>query len=583
MIRVLRFASVLLLFTCIVSAQSQKDSTISSTTEVVTVPIIVTDSAGKAVRGLTKDVFRIQDNGKEQRIASFEEVTATRRPIRSVTQQNGIYTNRIPNDNALALGILVVDFVNTRSVNQYWAIRGALSFLDKWKGQGGFNQPMMMAAITREGLRIVHQATSDPEVLETAMKFVKSSPSPARENAQGTLMTAGDPPRNADGTPIVQGGPDRRGGAGPSYQEKVSEAQREADQIDQMERANQVIRQSAVNADTKTTLWALQALASGVAGIPGRKALIWSAEVFPFQSVQEVFGSPQWTAAHDSNTDEDPELKPLRDATLIAMRAANISVYPVYAAGLLTPGFFDASWADTTLMTGGQWAKSMGRSAGSEMDNKQNANIVASETGGRACMNSNDLADCLGRALEDSSHYYMVTYYPDPKPKGSGLHRIKVDVKGEKLNVRARNSYYYGTAPTYGSAPKSEVAVALQSNLDYTALPLVLKFTALKPGEGSKRLAEFVVGVDGRALSIDEDHGNRISLLLGAQAKAGDAPVIMSIDTKLKPELVEQIRAKQLTHNGELTLTPGKYDVRVVVRDNLTGRIGSITAPIEVQ
>jgi hypothetical protein len=235
------------------------------------------------------------------------------------------------------------------------------------------------------------------------------------------------------------------------------------------------------------------------------------------------------------------------------------------------------------MQTGAQWAGSARKEAGLNADNNLYARLVADETGGRACTNTNDIADCLGRALDDSSHYYMLTYYPNPKPKGSGLHRIKLEVKGEKLNVRARNSYYYGTAPTYGSAPKSEVAVALQSNLDYTALPLVLKFTGLKPAEGNKRLASFVVGVDGRALSIDEDHGNRISLLVGAQAKAGDAPVIMGIDTKLKPELVEQIRAKQLTQNGEITLTPGKYDVRVVVRDNLTGRIGSITAPIEVQ
>ena len=101
------------------------------------------------------------------------------------------------------------------------------------------------------------------------------------------------------------------------------------------------------------------------------------------------------------------------------------------------------------------------------------------------------------------------------------------------------------------------------------------------PGPDAARLT--YLGRVLRALSIDEDHGNRISLLLGAQAKAGDAPVVISIDTKLKPELVEQIRAKQLTHNGEMQLTPGKYDVRVVVRDNLNGRIGSIVAPIEVR
>lgn len=580
MIRILRFASILLLFTCIVSAQSQKESAISSTAELVTVPVVVTDSAGKAVRGLKQENFKIQENGKEQRIATFEEVGATRRTIRSVTQQNGIYTNRVNNDNAVSLGILVVDFVNTRAVNQYWAIRGALSFLDKWKGKGGFNQPMMMAAITRSGLRVIHQATSDPAVLETAMQFVKSAPSPGRENQQGTLLTAADPPRNGDGTPIVPGGPESRGG--PSYEDRVTAARQEAQQIDQMERANQVIRQAAVNADTRTTMWALQALANGVAGIPGHKVMIWSSEVFPFQSVQEVFGSAEWTKAHGS-TDEDPELKPLRDATLLALNRANISVYPVNAAGLLTPEYFDASWADRTLMTGAQWSAKLNRTSEGEMDNKQNARIVADETGGRPCMNTNDIADCLGRALDDSSHYYMLTYYPDPKPKGAGWRKIKEDVKGEKINVRARNSYFYGTVPTYGTPAKSEMAVALQSNLDYTALPIVLKFIGMKPAEGGKRIVEFVVGVDGRALSIDEEHGNRISLLIGAQAKAGDAPAVISIDTKLKPELVEQIRAKQLTHNGEMQLTLGKYDVRVVVRDNLTGRIGSVVAPIEVQ
>ncbi len=579
--RALRFSIVLFSVTCLLSAQNQKD-TISSTAEIVTVPVIVTDSSGKHVRGLKQDDFSISENGKPQRIASFEEVTAQKQPVRSVTQQNGIYTNRVETDNALALGIVVVDFVNTRAVNQYWAIRGAMNFLEKWKGKGGFNQPMMMAAITREGLRIVHQATTDPSVLETAMAFVKSSPSPGRENNQGTLALASDPPRDATGNPIVNAStPPTK--SGPSTAEQLQQAKLEAQMVDQMERQNEVIRAAANDADTKTTMWALQALANGVAGIPGRKAMVWSSEIFPFKSVQEEFGSPQWTAVHGSS-DEDPDLKPLRDATLLALNRANIAVYPVNAGGLLTPDYFDASWADRSLMTGGQWAtKVVARSEANSGENNLYARLVADQTGGKACMANNDIGDCIGRALDDATHYYMLTYYPDPKPKNAGWRKIKVDVKGDKINVRARNSYFYGAVPTYGTPAKSEVAVALQSNLDYTSLPLVLKFTGLKPGQGNKRIAQFVIGVDGRALSIDEEHGNKISLLIGAQAQASDNPVIISIDTKLKPDVVEQIRAKQLTHAGEMEITPGKYDVRVVVRDNFTGRIGSIVAPIEVQ
>src|SRR5262249_49158937 len=158
------FSFTVLAFCLPLFAQSTKDDVISTTTEIVTVPVIVTDSSGKPVHGLKKEDFQVRDNGKEQRIASFEEVTATRITLRGSSEQNGIYTNKLNNDNPVALGILVIDFVNTQTVSQAWALRAAVSFLDKWKGEGGFRQPMMVAAITSGGLSIIHQATSDPEV-----------------------------------------------------------------------------------------------------------------------------------------------------------------------------------------------------------------------------------------------------------------------------------------------------------------------------------------------------------------------------------------------------------------------------------
>jgi VWFA-related protein len=559
------------------SAQSSKEGVITSTTQIVTVPVVVTDSSGKAVHGLKKEDFRVADNGKEQRLATFEEVTATRATVGGSSEQNGIFTNHRSNENPVALGILLIDFVNTRTVNQAWALRGALSFLHRWKGKEGFQQPMMVAAITTRGLRIIHQATSSPEVLEQALLLLSPEPAPGTDNKQ-RIEAPAEPARGPDNQPLVSG--QGRNESNDQYSRRLREAQREADVFDQIERSNETVRASAVDADTTTTMWALMAVANGVAGIPGRKALIWCSEAFPFRVVSGMFESPQWTAKHGS-TDEDPALQPLREATLLAFNRADISVYPVNTAGLLTPEFYNASNIGRPL-TGAQFTNKMLRADESDMDNRAYARIVAEKTSGFTCMTSNDIADCLGRALEDASHYYMLTYYPDPKPKGTGYRKIKVEVKGEKLKVRARDNYWSGVVPTNGVSPKSEVTIALGSNLDYTSLPIVFRFSGVKSTPDGKRIAEFVVGVDGKALSIDEDHDNHISLLMGAQAKAGDAPTVISIDTKLKPELVPQIRAKQLTHKGEIELTPGKYEVRVVVRDNLTGRIGSVMAPIEV-
>src|SRR4051794_34575544 len=559
------------------SAQSKED-VISSTTEIVTVPVIVNDGSGKVVRGLKKEDFQIRENGKDQRIANFEEVTATPVTISASPEQGGIFTNKLSAENPVALGILLIDFVNTQTVAQPWALQGAINFLHKWKGKGSFQQPMMVAALTSRGLRIIHQATSDPAVLETALQLLSPQPATGADN-KSAIESPADPARGPDNQPIVVR--QLTNESSEIYGKRLKQGQREAEIFDQMERSNELVRAHSVDADPTTTMWALMAISNGVAGIPGRKAMIWCSEAFPFRMVSGVFESPQWTAKHGT-TYEDPGLQPLRDAALLAFNRANISVYPVSTAGLLSPDYFDAALAKRTLMTGPQWAAKAMQSQEVDMDNRDYARILANKTSGTACISSNDIAECIGHALEDSTHYYMLSYYPDPKPKNTGYRKIKVDVKGEKLNVRARESYWHGPAPTYGVSPKSEVAVALGSNLEYTSLPIIFKFTDLKPGPQGKQMAEFVIGIDGRALSIDEEHDNHISLLIGAQAKAGDNPTVLTIDTKLKPELVPQIRAKQLTHKGEMELTPGKYEVRVVVRDNLSGSIGSVVAPIEI-
>src|SRR3954453_21928554 len=104
-----RFAWTALAFTSLLTAQTKED-VISSTTEIVTVPVVVTDKSGTGVRGLKKEDFQIRDSGKEQRIASFEEVTGTPLAVGGSKEQNGIYTNRLNNVNPVALGIVVIDF-----------------------------------------------------------------------------------------------------------------------------------------------------------------------------------------------------------------------------------------------------------------------------------------------------------------------------------------------------------------------------------------------------------------------------------------------------------------------------------------
>jgi hypothetical protein len=56
-----------------------------------------------------------------------------------------------------------------------------------------------------------------------------------------------------------------------------------------------------------------------------------------------------------------------------------------------------------------------------------------------------------------------------------------------------------------------------------------------------------------------------------------------TVDVHLTPDRLAAIRQKGVAYNGALDLAPGEYTVRLVVRDNGSGRVGSVDAPLKVE
>lgn len=67
---------------------------------------------------------------------------------------------------------------------------------------------------------------------------------------------------------------------------------------------------------------------------------------------------------------------------------------------------------------------------------------LASDTGGRAFLNSNDLGDGVRRAEQDTRDYYLVGYTPRPSGRRGRFRRISVSVNRPGLVVRHRQGYY---------------------------------------------------------------------------------------------------------------------------------------------
>jgi hypothetical protein len=62
-----------------------------------------------------------------------------------------------------------------------------------------------------------------------------------------------------------------------------------------------------------------------------------------------------------------------------------------------------------------------------------------------------------------------------------------------------------------------------------------------------------------------------------------DRPSGKKVDVHLTAEQLATIRQKGIGYRGALELAPGEYNVRIIVRDSLSGRIGSVAAPLKVE
>jgi hypothetical protein len=73
-----------------------------------------------------------------------------------------------------------------------------------------------------------------------------------------------------------------------------------------------------------------------------------------------------------------------------------------------------------------------------------------------------------------------------------------------------------------------------------------------------------------------------VALAKNPEGKLVEQPFGQKVDLHLTPEKLASIRRKGIVYRDALDLAPGEYTVRFVVRDDLSGRTGSVSAPLKV-
>jgi VWFA-related protein len=526
-------------------------------TALVLVPTLVTDKSGNHILGLKKEDFTVLENGAEQKVATFEEITSDAHRWSRPRNPNEFSNSLAGEPSTRRVTLIVLDLINTPFMAQAAARQDLLKYLTQSVDQ---REPTALYTLTRSGIHVIHDFTSDPRVLVAALHKVKGDAFQMVDSQEDVELMTGS------------ASPDGSAGVDPGA------VQSEADKIQTMMEDAELNFQSFQQRLAITyTLDGMQQVAQALAGFPGRKSLIWASGGFPFSVSDNTMQLAP--AGRDSLID----VLPMYEHTWQLLNDAEISLYPVDVKGLQVVTVPSASVRNP----GRNYARNM---SWKNLDTQSSFETFASMTGGRAYYNSNDLVKGFRDAVNDSAEYYMLGYYLDRSKTKSGWRKLAVKVKRDHVEVRARSGFFVTNATVDPeNSRNSDLSSALQSPLDFTSLALVARWDKIEPGkEPGKKHVNYAMRLAPDPALIDEADNHHVLLEFVALAKTPegkqvDKPAGQKVEAHLSPEKLSSIRKNGVAYSGSLDLAPGEYTIRFVVRDDLSGRIGSVAAPLKVE
>jgi VWFA-related protein len=519
-------------------------------TILIQVPVVVTDKSGNHLHGLTKDDFHVFENGKEQKLSTFEEIVTANAKIPPLTPKPGEFQNlTIPADQPHSVTIIALDSVNTPFLDQTYGRHELIKYLANSVDSG---QVLALMLMTSRGLKVVQGLTGDPVQLTQILKKA-SGELPA---LQGT----------SEDTQAEAGTQDLTGSMFASMMSKDPNALQ-----DFVQHGDAFFAQFQQQNAIETTLNSFLGIAYSLTGIPGRKSLIWATGGFPF-----TISSPA--------TVPGGYLSALYERTMQALAEAQISVYPIDLRGLVGNGVGDASRSRISS------PQQMTRRSWYQQSKIDTLNEFAEMTGGKAFYNTNDLATSFKRAADDASSYYLVGYYLDANNDKAGWRSLKVKLDKGGTEVRARQGFFVTNATVHRELTRmSDLSNALTSPLEGTGIPITMKWTGVS-GDGDKKKAEFVVQLAPGGVTLGNAPDNRVNFewvvtAYAENAKKDDVPKKFgqTFATSLPEAKIAAVRSSGVRFAGQIQdMVPGQYAVRLVVRDNVTGKVGSVTAALTV-
>jgi len=268
--------------------------------------------------------------------------------------------------------------------------------------------------------------------------------------------------------------------------------------------------------------------------------------------------------------------------------------------GLTTAGA-TAKFVDTpakSALGGGTFAgtdenASLGRAADTSLlgakplTNELTLRALATQTGGISVVNSNNFGLGLDRILSRSRAYYRLAYRPS-EPFDNKFHKVEIKVRRSGVHTYTAEGYYAREDKAATARSKEEEIIrAATSPLAKTDLDVAteLQYRFSPANEAQLDINAFI---DARKLQFtrSDDGKHHASFEVAGfvfdQVGRNRGGISQTVNADLSDQEYQRALTSGISYTASTQVPPGYYQVRLVVREVGTGKIGSVSRYFEV-
>jgi VWFA-related protein len=508
--------------------------TLKVQSNIVLTNVVVRDKkTGAVVKGLTAADFTILENGKAQKMASFdfqnvddavalhENTTVSgKASVADLVNRNFAANPVLLKDHRLIVMFFDLSSMQPEDIDR--AVEAAQDYINKKM------QPAdLVAAISMDtSLSLDQDFTADKEALLKAVGRYNGT--------EGTGFANGNEGGNSGGTSDDAS----------SFTADDSEY-------------------NSLNTDRE--LYAIRTIAKSLEGVDQRKSLLYFSGGLSRQGIENQAS--------------------MRAATNAAVRA-NMAIYSVDSRGLqaLSP-VGDASKGSlrgTAAYSAGAMQSQLDANFGSQ----EVLATLSSDTGGKAFFDSNDFAPAFQQIQHDTEAYYILGFRSTNVARDGAYRRLTIKVNRSDVKLEYRPGYYAPADFQHQKSEDRELALTEQMRSDLPATDVAVYLQALYfRMEENRFFVPISLIVPGSQIPfLKNGDRDKASIDILGQVKNAQGIAVGDVrDTvKLALDASQQVQRKNIQYSTGFTLAPGRYHLKFVLRENQTGRMGSFETDLQV-